>query len=127
MFISGCVYWRLIGVSENVTPVSRHRIDTSFFDFEEKEAPYPNGGKLRRAVAFPGQKYFVVADIVTSPVAAEAVALLHGGRAKMEGEGTIAFGITRTTLMAKPLTCTLGRSVQRMIFKLKTRRVSLLI
>ena len=76
-----------VDVSENVTPVSRHRIDTSFFDFEEKEAPYPNGGKLRRAVAFPGQKYFVVADIVTSPVAAEAVALLHGGRAKMEGEG----------------------------------------
>jgi hypothetical protein len=76
-----------VDVAENVTPVSRHRIDTPFFDFEEKEAPYPDGGKLRRAIAFPGESYFVVADIVSSPVAAEAVAILHGGRAQMEGEG----------------------------------------
>jgi len=76
-----------VDVAQNVTPVSRHRIDTSFFDFEEKEAPYPNGGKLRRAIAFPGETYFVVADIISSPVAAEAAALLHGGRAQMEGEG----------------------------------------
>ena len=76
-----------IDVAENVTPLSRYRIDTDFFDFEEKEAPYPNGGKLRRAIAFPGESYFVVADIITSPVEAEAAALLHGGRAKMEGEG----------------------------------------
>jgi hypothetical protein len=76
-----------VDVAENVTPVSRHRIDTSFFDFEEKEAPYPGGGKLRRAIAFPGESYFVVADIVSSPVAAEAEAMLHGGRGAMEGEG----------------------------------------
>jgi hypothetical protein len=76
-----------VDVAENVTPVSRYRIDTPFFDFEEKEAPYPNGGKLRRAIAFPGESYFVVADIVSSPVAAEAAAILHGGRAKMDGEG----------------------------------------
>ncbi len=76
-----------VDVAENVTPVSRHRIDTSFFDFEEKEAPYPNGGKLRRAIAFPGESYFVVADIITSPSDAEATALLHGGRATMTGDG----------------------------------------
>ena len=71
--------------AENVTPVSRHRINTDFFDFEEKEAPYPSGGKLRRAIAFPGESYFVVADIVSSPAAGEAIATLHGGRAPMEG------------------------------------------
>lgn len=76
-----------VDAAENVTPVSRHRIDTSFFDFEEKVAPYPNGGKLRRAIAFPGESYFVVADIVSSPEPAEAVAILHGGRATMEGDG----------------------------------------
>ncbi|MCM2369610.1 heparinase II/III domain-containing protein [Aporhodopirellula aestuarii] len=76
-----------VDIAENVTPVSRHRIDTTFFDFEEKEAPYPSGGKLRRAVAFPGESYFVVADIVSSPHEAEAVALLHGGRATMNGDG----------------------------------------
>ena len=76
-----------VDAAENATPVSRHRIDTDFFDFEEKEAPYPGGGKLRRAIAFPGQSYFVVADIVSSPAEAEAVAILHGGRAKMEGDG----------------------------------------
>ena len=75
-----------VDVAENVTPVSRYRIDTPFFDFEEKEAPYPSGGKLRRAIAFPGQSYFVVADIVTSPTAAKAVAIMHGGRGSMEGE-----------------------------------------
>jgi len=74
-----------VDVEENVTPVSRHRIDTPFFDFEEKEAPYPDGGKLRRAVAFPGESYFVVADIISSPDDAEAVALLHGGRGTMSG------------------------------------------
>ncbi|MEM7457200.1 MAG: heparinase II/III family protein, partial [Planctomycetota bacterium] len=76
-----------VDAAENVTPDSRYRIDTDFFDFEEKEAPYPNGGKLRRAIAFPGESYFVVADIVSSPEAAEAVAILHGGRGSMEGDG----------------------------------------
>lgn len=73
--------------AENVTPVSRHRINTSFFDFEEKEAPYPDGGTLRRAIAFPGESYFVVADIIDSPESAEATAILHGGRGTMEGDG----------------------------------------
>ncbi len=73
--------------AENVTPVSRYRIDTDFFDFEEKEAPYPGGGKLRRAIAFPGETYFVVADIVSAPNSGQAVAILHGGRAPMSGEG----------------------------------------
>ena len=73
--------------AENVTPVSRYRIDTDFFDFEEKEAPYPSGGKLRRAIAFPGESYFVVADIISAPEAGEAVAMLHGGRASMTGDG----------------------------------------
>ncbi|WP_044254242.1 heparinase II/III family protein [Rhodopirellula sp. SWK7] len=76
-----------VDVAENVTPVSRYRINTSFFDFEEKEAPYPDGGTLRRAIAFPGESYFVVADIISSPVAAKATAMLHGGRATMEGDG----------------------------------------
>ena len=76
-----------VDISENVTPVSRYRIDTSFFDFEEKEAPYASGGKLRRAIAFPGESYFVVADIVSSPVEAEAVVLLHGGRGELAGDG----------------------------------------
>ena len=76
-----------VDVAENVTPISRNRIDTDFFDFEEKEAPYASGGKLRRAIAFPGQSYFVVADIISSPDSGEAAALMHGGRGTMEGEG----------------------------------------
>lgn len=74
-----------IDAAENVTPVSRYRIDTDFFDFEEKEAPYPNGGKLRRAIAFPGESYYVVADIVSSPKPAQAAAILHGGRGSLNG------------------------------------------
>ncbi|MFC1765659.1 heparinase II/III family protein [Planctomycetota bacterium] len=76
-----------VDAAENVTPVSKYRMDTSFFDFEEKVAPYPNDGQLRRAIAFPGESYFVVADIVTSPVSAPAVLHLHGGRGTMTGKG----------------------------------------
>ncbi|RKX46321.1 MAG: hypothetical protein DRP64_03350, partial [Verrucomicrobia bacterium] len=76
-----------VDVAESATPVSRYRMDTDFFDFEEKEAPYPNGGLLRRAIAFPGESYFVVADIVTSPKKAAAVLHLHGGRGTMAGTG----------------------------------------
>ena len=82
-----------VDVAENVTPMSRHRMDTSFFDFEEKVAPFPNGGQLRRAIAFPGESYFVVADIVTSPVSAPAVLHLHGGRGTMTGQN--AFRVWR--------------------------------
>ena len=71
---------------QNVPPVSRYRIDTDFFDFEEKEAPYPSGGKLRRAIAFPGESYFVVADIVSASKAGQATAILHGGRGTMESD-----------------------------------------
>ncbi|MDF7807855.1 heparinase II/III family protein [Pontiellaceae bacterium B12219] len=76
-----------VDVAEGQTPLSKHRMDTTFFDFEEKEAPYPNGGLLRRAIAFPGESYFVVADIVTSPEKSEAVQVLHGGRGAMTGAG----------------------------------------
>ena len=77
-----------VDAAESATPLSRYRIDTDFFDFEEKDEPYPNGGRLRRAVAFPGEEYFVVADIVASPAKAEAVLYLHGGRGTMDGAGT---------------------------------------
>lgn len=76
-----------VDATENVTPISRYQMDTDFFDFEEKESPYPNGGTLRRAIAFPGESYFVVADIVTSPVDGEAIQYLHGGRGTLSGEG----------------------------------------
>ena len=77
-----------VDAAENRTPISRYRIDTSFFDFEEKEAPYPNGGLLKRAVAFPGESYFVIADTLSSPEPAEAVLHLHGGRGTMTGDGS---------------------------------------
>jgi hypothetical protein len=94
---------------ENFAPVSRYSIDTNFFDFQEKEARYisqtnnsSNGendlifpsdaqtlGTLRRAIAFPGQEYFVVADQLTSKNALshKYELYLHGGRGKMSGTG----------------------------------------
>jgi hypothetical protein len=72
---------------ENVTPVSRDNLDTDFFDFEEKEAPYPGRAVQHRAIAFPGEEYFVVIDQLSSPQPADYVLYLHGGRGEMSGDG----------------------------------------
>jgi hypothetical protein len=66
----------------------KHRLDTGFFDFEEKTAIYAAGGQHRRAIAFPGEEYFIVADDVEFPEARDVNVLFHGGRARMEGDGS---------------------------------------
>ena len=74
-------------VEENITPVSRHRIDSSILDMEEKEAVYPGGEKHRRAILFPGENYFVVFDRVDAPNGGTMEHVFHGGRGSVEGEG----------------------------------------
>lgn len=74
--------------AENVTPTSRHRIDTDWFDMEEKEAPYAAGGRLRRAIAFLGNTHFVVLDRVSLPETRTVTAVLHGGRGKLAMDGS---------------------------------------
>lgn len=71
----------------NETPASRYRLDTSYFDFEEKEAPYAGGGRLKRAIGFPHENYFVIVDDVRIPKKATITAVLHGGRGAMSGKG----------------------------------------
>ena len=71
----------------DITPLSRYRMDTDFFDFEEKEAPYGLGGTLTRAIAFVGERYFVVADRLDHEVETEYALYLHGGRGAMTGSG----------------------------------------
>lgn len=74
--------------AENVTPVSRYNLDTQVFDFQQKEAPfYKIGGILKRAIGFPGQDYFVVADSIAGKAPATYELYLHGGRARMTGAG----------------------------------------
>ncbi|NLG85061.1 MAG: hypothetical protein GX493_10750 [Firmicutes bacterium] len=73
--------------AENVTPVSRYNLDTEVFDFQEKEAVYKGGAKLKRAIGFPGQDYFVVVDSVAAPKVSTYELYLHGGRGRMSGEG----------------------------------------
>ncbi|MDK2971382.1 MAG: hypothetical protein PWP23_1137 [Candidatus Sumerlaeota bacterium] len=75
-------------IAENWTPPSRDRIDTSFFDFEEKSAAYASGGTHARAIAFPGQEYFVVADRIQLPQPGEIAFVFHGGRAALDNNGT---------------------------------------
>ncbi len=72
----------------SVPPTMKHRIDTDYFDFEEKIAIYATGGTHSRAVAFPGEDYFVVADIVDLPSPREISVLFHGGRSTLSGEGS---------------------------------------
>ncbi|MGE5549924.1 MAG: heparinase II/III family protein [Bacteroidota bacterium] len=73
--------------AENVTPVSRYNLDTQVFDFQEKEAPYKGGAVLKRAIGFPGQDYFVVADSLANAKTSTYELYLHGGRGRMSGEG----------------------------------------
>jgi hypothetical protein len=73
--------------SESIPPTMKYRLDTDFFDFEEKTAIYAAGGQHRRAIAFPGEEYFIVVDDVELPEPREVNVLFHGGRSKVAGEG----------------------------------------
>ncbi|WP_134698800.1 heparinase II/III family protein [Ammoniphilus sp. YIM 78166] len=93
--------------AENQTPDSKYSIDTEFFDFQQKEArfiPISNNtakgesellfppdeeslGYMKRAVAFPGQDYFVIADQLVSKDQGTFDLYLHGGRGEMTGSG----------------------------------------
>ncbi|MBI1290633.1 hypothetical protein GC173_05255 [bacterium] len=79
-----------VDVAQDVTPLSRYRIDSDWFDMEEKEAPYAAGGKLRRLVAFLGNDHFLVLDRVNLPAANDVTVLLHGGRGDLKTEGSHA-------------------------------------
>ena len=64
----------------NVTPPSRYEIDARFFGFAEKESGYlrPDDVRLRRAIGFVDQDYFVVADLVSGTQQHTYRAYLHG-------------------------------------------------
>ncbi len=72
--------------AESVTPPSLCRIDSEFFDYEEKSAPYTDSAHLKRAIAFPAEEYFVVADYLVSEEPGDVEILFHGGRASLERE-----------------------------------------
>jgi hypothetical protein len=78
----------LVDVMPNQTPISRYRLDSGFFDFEEKQAPADDSaGLVKRAIAFPGQSYFVVADRITAIEPGNIEIYLHGGRGYSTGDG----------------------------------------
>ncbi|CAG7643827.1 hypothetical protein PAESOLCIP111_04565 [Paenibacillus solanacearum] len=98
-----------VDMAMNATPVSRYGIDTDFFDFQQKEARFlrqtndpkasenpllfppdeESTGSISRAVAFPGQQYFVVTDQLKAKDGKPHTfdLYLHGGRGTMSGSG----------------------------------------
>ncbi len=76
-----------IDTGENITPVSRDDLDTGFFAFQEKEAPYPNKAVQKRAIAFVGGDYFVVIDQLAAAQPTDYKLSLHGGRGEMKSDG----------------------------------------
>ena len=64
----------------NITPDSRYHIDAPFYAFAEKTTGYlrPDDAKLRRAIAFIDQDYFVVADLLSGEEEHTYRILLHG-------------------------------------------------
>lgn len=101
-------YWP-VDMAQNQTPESKYSIDTDFFDFQQKSARFiaiphdtsrgenpllfpPDSeslGYFTRAIAFPGQEYFVVADQLHSKDGAprDFSIYLHGGKGTMSGTG----------------------------------------
>ncbi len=64
----------------NITPLTHHYINSSFFDFAEKQSGYlrPNDVNLFRAVGFVGEDYFVVADLLKGDISHTYRSYLHG-------------------------------------------------
>lgn len=73
--------------ADDVTPVSRDSLIAPFFAFQEKEAAYADHARQKRAIAFPGDDYFVVIDQLTAPQPVDYELYLHGGRGKMTSDG----------------------------------------
>ncbi len=72
----------------NVTPAARYEIDSKFFGFAEKETGYvrPDDARLRRAIAFVDQDFFVVSDLVYGSKEHTYRTYLHGrGTFNQEG------------------------------------------
>ena len=69
----------------NVTPPARYEIDSKFFGFAEKETGYvrPDDARLRRAIAFVDQDFFVVLDLVYG-------SREHTYRTYLHGRGTFS-------------------------------------
>lgn len=64
----------------NITPPSTNHINTPFFAFAEKQTGYlrPSGVRLRRAIGFIDNDYFVVADLASGAQQHTYRAYLHG-------------------------------------------------
>ncbi len=72
----------------NITPQTHHYINSSFFDFAEKQSGYlrPGDANLFRAVGFVGEDYFVVADLLKGDISHTYRSYLHGrGRFELDG------------------------------------------
>lgn len=76
---------------ENQPPVSKYRLNTSFFDYEQKQAPFRQYlqdiiGSAKRAIAFVQDEYFLVIDEVSTENKRDGTFKLyfHGGRAELE-------------------------------------------
>ncbi len=70
---------------QNKPAASTSKLDGGAFDFEEKTAPFPEKtAKLSRAIAFPGQKFFVIIDRVSSDKPGKIESNFHGGRASVK-------------------------------------------
>ncbi|MCY3594984.1 MAG: heparinase II/III family protein [Bacteroidetes bacterium] len=72
----------------NVTPPARYEINSKFFGFAEKETGYvrPDDVRLRRAIAFIDQDFFVVSDLVHGSKEHTYRTYLHG-RGTFDQEG----------------------------------------
>ncbi len=98
-----------VDFAQNDTPPSLYSMDTDFFDFQQKSARFidiqndttkgespllfpPDSeslGYMDRAVAFPGQQYFVIADQLRSRngTPRNFSVYVHGGKGAMSGSG----------------------------------------
>lgn len=76
--------------SKDITPESRFRLVSPFFDCEMKRAPYAVGGEHRRLIALVDGQRFIIVDQVDLRDDAEISIVMHGGRARLEQKGPLS-------------------------------------
>jgi len=89
------------GVGPQDATVARSQIDIGTFAFAEKQAPFATGATMRRAIAFPQEQYFVVADQMTAPSSQTFVSYLRA-RGSLDLSGNQATWTTPNDTYGSP-------------------------
>jgi hypothetical protein len=84
--------------AQNATPRNNHFLASGFFDFAEKSTIYPTAsGRIRRSIAFPAHRYWVVTDFVSANTASPFKMYLHGRGSMTRNDSLVTWTTSNDT------------------------------